>query len=72
MNPSTKDLVAISMVIAASSSLLASAAGTWPSPVKRTRERPHVKRMVAGSDAEINAWNEAVDKRKAAPQGEKK
>ena len=36
-----------------------------------SKPRPLVLKMVGGTDAEINAWNEAVEARKAAKKGVK-
>lgn len=40
----------------------------WPAPPvrpKRGHRKPHVQRRVSGSDAEVDAWNAAVELKRA-------
>lgn len=47
----------------------------WPAPPvrpKRGHRKPHVQRMVGGSNVEIAAWNAAVELKRADKRGGKK
>ena len=64
-----RDLSAIMALVAvASLSLPAPAQSVWQDR-PRPKRRPHIQRMVGGTDTEIHAWNEAVELRRAIKKG---
>lgn len=63
-------LAAIMAIAATAAMGEARTSGVWQDR-PRPKQRPHVQRMVGGTDAEINAWNAAVEQRKAAKKGAK-
>lgn len=66
-----RDLSAImALACAASLSLPQQAQSVWAYR-PTSKPRPIVRRMVGGTDAEINAWNEAVELRRAIKKGTK-
>ena len=64
-----RDLSAIMALAAvASLSLTAPARSRWQDRPLSAR-RPHIQRMVGGTDTEIHDWNEAVELRRAIKKG---
>ena len=65
MRPGLAAIMAVAAVAAMGD---ARTSGVWQDR-PRPKQRPHVQRMVGGTDAEINAWNEAVEARRVLKKG---
>lgn len=66
-----RDLSAIMALACVGAMVETRSTGLWQAPTLRQKQRPHIQRMVGGTDAEINAWNEAVELRRAIKKGTK-